>query len=424
MSNVEGKLKVLQLAPFAFPVGKTARYGGIEQVVNDLDNELLKQGHESLVVATGDSEISGQILPTFESSLWKSQPDKEDGWKYQKGEFDYTEKFNLHSEIALKHIVEHNPDVVHDHFGFIKSVAFQEAKNLPPILYTLHDPIDPQSKQRLKEIKNSSNGKVFFNAISYSQKRFFEDHVKVDYVVYNAVDVEDYPFSPEGKGFVLHLGLLNKPKGTDIALDVAKKLEKKIIVAGPILTGRVHQKNSQGAVGSFWEDVLRPKIDYIHKELIEPVDVGRFVDWFVESSYSSAYVGELNFNQKKEWFSRADVFYFPIRREEPFGLVMIEAMAGGTPVVAYNKGAIPEIVKDGITGFVVDGNFEGPVEDVTGHKLELTNQGLANFCDAASRVGTLSRMACRKYAEQNFTIARQTKDYINVYRDMRKKLSL
>jgi len=416
----QDRLKIMQIAPFAFPIGKTARYGGIEQVVSDLDKELLRQCHESLVIATDDSEISGRLLPTFGSSIWRPQPNKSDGWKYQKGEFDYDEKLDTHSEIALEHITGHKPDVIHDHVGFIKSEPFRKSENLPPILYTLHDPIDPPSKQRLKEIKDS-NEKVFLNAISYSQKRFFEDHVGVDYMIYNAVDVSAYPFSPEGKGFVLHLGLLNKPKGTDIALDVAKKLGKKIIIAGPILTGRVHQKNPQGAVGGFWEDVLRPKIDYIHKEPIEPMDVGRFGDWFIGSPHSSAYIGEIDFDQKREWFSRADAFYFPIRREEPFGLVVIEAMAGGTPVVAYEKGGIPEIVKDGVTGFVVKGDFDGPADDVTGHELEVTAKGLDNFCDAASKVDTLSRMACRRYAEQNFTTARQTKDYVNVYRDMGKK---
>jgi len=421
MTNLNKKLRIMQIAPFAFPIGDTARYGGIEQVIRDLDTSLSELGHESLVVATGDSKINGRLLPTFEKSLWRPQSNKEDGWKYEKGEFNYLQELEHHSRIALEYIKQCQPDIIHDHVGFIKSRIFQKTSNLPPIIYTLHDPIDPKSKKRLREIQEKKGKGVSFNAISYSQKRFFEDHIKIDYMVYNSVDVRAYNFSSKGKGFVLHLGLLNKPKGTDIALDVAKELGKKIIIAGPVLVGRIHQKNPLGAVGEFWDEILKPKIDHIHRHPIPPKDVDNFIDWFSKSKNQSVYIGELNFHQKREWFSKSDAFYFPIRREEPFGLVMIESMSGGAPVVAYNKGAVPEIIKHEETGFVVECDYTGPKNDVTGHELELTKKGFNNFCNAASKVHRISRENCRTYVEQNFAVGRQVKDYLNSYSDMIQK---
>jgi len=414
-------MKIIQIAPYSLPVSPDIRYGGIERVVYNLDRQFTKQGHESLVVAAGDSEIRGTLLPTFERSLWKPQSDKKDGWKYEKGVFDYVQELERHSQIALDYIKQYQPDIIHDHVGFIKSRIFQETSDLPPIIYTLHDPIDPKSKERLREIQEKKGRSVSFNDISYSQKRFFEDNIKIDYMVYNAVDVESYPFSPEGKGFVLHLGLLNKPKGTDIALDIARELGKKIVIAGPILTGRIHQRSPLGAVGEFWDDVLKPKIDHIHRGAILPEDIDDFINWFLKSQNQSAYVGELNFHQKRQWFSKSDGFYFPIRREEPFGLVVIESMSGGAPVVAYNKGAVPEIIRHGETGFVVECDYKGPKDDVTGHKLELTEEDFNNFCNAASQIHIISRQACRIYIEENFAIGRQVKDYLNVYRDMIQK---
>ena len=421
-SNQNQKLKIMQIAPFAFPVGNTARYGGIEQVINDLDGQLIKTGHESFVVATADSRIRGKLLPSFERGLWIEEEDKSQGWKYKKEKFDYDQKLEEHSKRALEYIREIKPEVIHDHFGFIKSKVFKAVeKELPPILYTLHDPIDSKSKRRLQRIKEINPKKIFFNAISYSQKRFFEDFVSIDYMVYNAIPISEYSYSSKGEGFVFHLGLLNKPKGTDIALDVAKEIGKKIIIAGPILTGRVHEKkheNRQGAVGGFWEDEIKPRLDLIIKEEISPSEIDSFIGDFMNSKYNSVYIGELNKDQKREWYRRAEAFYFPIRREEPFGLVMIESMACGTPVIAYGKGAIPEVVVDGKTGYVVKPDFNGPDGDVTGHHLEITKNGFDAFVDAASKVDDISRRSCRKHVENCFTIERQTKDYLNVYKDM------
>ena len=138
----------------------------------------------------------------------------------------------------------------------------------------------------------------------------------------------------------------------------------------------------------------------------------------MNSGYNSAYVGELNKDQKREWYGHAEVFYFPIRREEPFGLVMIESMACGTPVIAYGRGAVPEVIVDGKTGYVVKPDFYGPSEDVTGHNLEVSREGFDNFVTATSKLGNISRKFCREHVENCFTIERQTKDYLNVYKDM------
>jgi len=320
--NKMKKLKVIQIAPFAFPIGKFSKYGGIEKVVRDLDREFTKQGHESYVVATGNSSVSGILCPTFSESLWKLQNEK-NSYRYRKKDFNYEEVREEHCSKALQYILEKKPDVIHDHVGFIKTEIFRNSKNLPPILYTLHDPIDQKSKEKLDEVKKVKSNKIFFNAISRSQKAFFSDYIDVDYMIYNAVSAKDYPYSSEGEGYIFSLGLINKPKGTDIVLDTAKEAEKKVIIAGPVLTGRIHDKNRMGAIGDFWEEEIKPRLDWILNKEIPPEQIGEFVNEFMKSKYDSCYVGELDDSQKKEFYKRASCLAFPIRRQEPFGLVMI-----------------------------------------------------------------------------------------------------
>jgi len=369
------KLRIMQIAPFAFPIKKEIGYGGIERVIRDLDSQFVEQGHESFVIAPHDSEIQGKLYPMqVASSLLNSRK----------------ENFEKYSKKSLEFILENRPDIVHDHLGVIKSEAFQNADCLPPFLFTLHGSLNKKDKRWLGNLKNNSKKRVFFNSISCSQYNHFNTVIPVDYMIYNAVDVDSFPYFEKGRGFVFSLGLIDPKKGPDIALDVARELGKKIIVAGPY--------NHKQQTEEFWNKSIKPKIDLFQKVPLEKID--EFIDFFLSSDYRSAYIGNLTETHKKIWFGKADAFYFPIRWQEPFGLVMIESMATGTPVVAYNRGAVPEVIKHGETGFIVEG------------------QDFNSFLSYASRVNEISRAKCREHVGRNFPVQKQAREYIEAYKDI------
>jgi len=392
-------MKIMQIAPFGLPIREGLKYGGIERVIRDLDKQYFKKGHKCSVVATGDSNIYGALYPTLERSSWIAEGDHKEGCKYKKDVGIHDENFEIHCLMALDYIKKIKPEIVHDHLGFIRSKAFQQAENLPPILTTLHGPLDKDNIKRFKDLERLVCGKnVKFNSISKSQREKFSKIMNVDYTILNGLEIKNYAYNNQGQDFVFSLGLISPAKGADIAIEVSKKLGKKIVVAGPI-----HQFVPE--IKDFWEREIKPKIDVIYDKEISPENVEGFVKDFMASTNNSIYIGELNDKQKVEWFKRASAFYFPIRWQEPFGLVMIESNACGTPVVAYNGGAVPEIIEHGKNGYVVkQGDFE-------------------NFLYYASKIEDLSRKICRNHVEKNFTIERQATEYLEVYKNIITKSS-
>ena len=302
-------------------------------------------------------------------------------------------KFEEHCSKTLEYIRKIKPDIVHDHAGFIQSQAFRNSNNNPPILYTLHGPLNNNNRERFRALGQAVSKKnVFFNAVSESQKKDFNEVMNVDYLIYHSIEIDEFPFQEKGEGYIFTLGLIADYKGTDIALDVAKEIGKKIIIAGPI-------HDSVSKMKLYWENEIKPRIEKFEKDI--PFNqVQDFVDWFMNSKYNSVYVGELDDFQKKEWYKRADAFYYPTQIQEAFGLVIIESMACGTPVIAYNKGPVKEIVNHGETGYLVD---EGSIRD---------------FCDYSLKIGILSREKCRQHVKDKFALKNKIKEYLKVYEDI------
>ncbi len=398
-SGLKEKLKIMQIAPFGLPIREDIRYGGVETIIRDLAKEFDNLGHESYVAATADSEVAGKLCPTLPKSSWMIRGNKSEGWKYEKNVAAHDSLFEQHSRLALQQILTVQPDIIHDHYGFVRSEAFRTSSELPPILTTLHGPLNKDNMNRFEDLSKKVAGRdVHFNAISESQKRDFSRIINVDYLILHGLNPEVYPYHEEGEGYLFSMSLISPAKGQDIALNAAEHLGKKIILAGPI-------HHFVPEINDFWEISVKPRIEVIEDQDIPPEQVGDYVASFMKSKHRSVYVGELNNPQKKEWYKRADAFLHPIRWQEPFGLVMIESMACGTPVVAYNGGAVPEVVSHGKTGFVAEqGNFD-------------------QFVHYLSQVNKISRRTCREYIKENFSIEREASDFIRVYREIISKPS-
>ena len=341
------KIKIAQIAPLWIPVPPRT-YGGIELMLSLLIEELVKRHHEVTLFASGDSVTSAQLVPITEKAVW-----------LQKG----LRSPHAYIDIALKKIEKRREqfDLFHNHFDFFMFPLC--LSKVAPILTTLHRPIDPVAAEVYREY-NEMN----FCAISEDQKKSAEENgIRVSGVVYNGINPEEYTFRETPDDYFMYLGRINKEKGIKDAIDAAKIAGVKLLVAGNIVGG------------DEWNY-------FLHE--IQP----RFNEENVN------FVGQIDFKEKVRLLGGAKALLFPIDRREPFGLVMIEAMACGTPVIAYRRGSVPEVIKDGETGFIVENKEE--------------------MADAMKHIETIKRKNCRTHVEKNFTVQKMVDAYEEIYKKL------
>ena len=274
-------------------------------------------------------------------------------------------------EKAYQAAKEGKIDLIHNFHSFGYYAHFWEEFTGVPTLYTLHDPVPTPDMLEHWLFDRFPTHKYI--SISNSQRGNMADHF-ID-TVYNGIDLTKLPFDAKGGDGLVAVGRMVAVKGHDIAIAAAKQ-------AGMPLT-----------FATWMSDAVK-ETPYF-KEKIAPFVNGKDVvlnSLMLGTSLASAY-------------QNAKALIFPIQWEEPFGLVMIEAMSCGTPVIAYNRGSVAEIVKDGVTGFVV------PPE-----------AGVDGLVEAINRVGEIDRAACRKHVEDNFTIDKMVEGYENVYKKALGKL--
>jgi glycosyltransferase involved in cell wall biosynthesis len=204
----------------------------------------------------------------------------------------------------------------------------------------------------------------WYNTISRSAKSLLPDKERFAGVIYNAIDVKSYPFNSAGREpHLLFLSRICYEKGAHLALKVAKKLRRRLIIAG-----NVHPVDEE-----YFRTMVMPGVD----------------------GDQIQYVGEADYDRKRELLAQAYCLLAPITWQEPFGLFFIEAMACGTPVVAFNRGSAPEVVRHGETGFVVD--------------------TLDEMAEAVDSIYQIDRRYCREYVERNFDVPRMADDYLKAY---------
>jgi glycosyltransferase involved in cell wall biosynthesis len=336
------------LSPPWIPVPPSG-YGGIEWVVSLLCDELITRGHDVTLFATGDSKTSADLRYVFDvgpvAQMHQALP------------------YSMHVGAAYQHIAEEaragRPyDVVHDHTAWL-SLAF--APLIPtPVVHTLHGAAIEAERDFFHFVRNNAD----FVAVSQYQTRTFT-RIQITDVVPNAVDVQSYPFSSEKDDYLLCLGRIARDKAQHLAIEVAKRVGMPLVLAGKI---------DPGDDRAYFDEMILPHVD----------------------GQSVRFEGEVPDDRKRELFSRARAFVFPIQWDEPFGLVMIEAMACGTPVVATPYGAVPEVVADGVNGFIATS-----VDDMV---------------EAIKKIETISPEVCRAVVEQRFAPAVMADGYEAVYR--------
>jgi glycosyltransferase involved in cell wall biosynthesis len=344
-------MRIAQLAPpleRVPPVG----YGGTERVVHVLTEELVRRGHEVTLFASGDSRTSARLVPTCDEALWHARS----------GVRDFMPFWSVTAGKLLRQLDEF--DVVHSHVDYF---GFPLARQTPvPVLTTLHGRLDlPELQFVFREFAD-----VALVSISDAQRNpvSWANFVAT---IYHGVDLNEFTFNPRPGEYLAFLGRISPDKGLDTAIRVARKggLPLKIAARMPL---PFRDDPNARADWDYWEAVIQPLL-------------GSDVDL----------VGEVSGLQKNAFLRKAAALLFPIRWPEPFGLVMPEALACGTPVLALRCGSVPEVIRDGVTGFARDTEEE--------------------LVEAVGHLNEISRAECRREAERRFSPAAMADAYERVY---------
>ncbi len=322
-------------------------YGGIELVVDRLSVGFQAAGHEVLLYATGDSTTPVPMQFVLE---------KAEGMRI--GMAVPEQRHVLH---AYEAVSEWGADVVHDHSIIGPFHAADRYPNLP-VATTIHGPFNEELTD-LYERLNKSRTPII--AISNAQAASAPS-VQCARVIHHGVDAEDFPVGTGDGGYCLFLGRMSPDKGPHRAIAAAKKAGVPLLMAA---------KMREAWEIAFFDEHVRPHL-----------------------SDEIQYLGEVPHEQKLELLAGASALLNPIRWNEPFGLVMIEALASGTPVLAFPEGAAPEIVQDGVTGFLCTD------EDDMAAKI--------------GRIGELDRVACRSAVETYFSTKRMVDEHIELFESM------
>lgn len=344
-------MKIALLAPLWKKV-PPEKYGGSELVVANLAKGLTKLGHEVTTFACGGSTVSGKLISVIDRPMY----DLVGGFDWNGiKQYEFLSFFELGKRIK-------DFDVVHNHMGF-HPIALAPYLDIP-FVTTLHSSLVPDFPFLANAFRRYP-----FISISNSQRKLAPE---LNYVgtVYHGIDVDSFGFrlNGNGNGFVF-IGTLSHNKGIDIAVKAARKLGVNLTIAGEI---RESEK------------------DFLDKEVMPYVD-GKYIK----------FVGEINHDEKNRLISDADGVLFPSRWNEAFGLVMIEALACGTPVIALDNGAVSEVLKNNKTGIIVkDENL---------------------FVESMEKIKNLSREACRFEAENNYDIISMARGYVDVFKSLIKK---
>jgi glycosyltransferase involved in cell wall biosynthesis len=283
------------------------KYGGIEHVVALLCEGLVRLGHRVTLFAAPGSRSSA----TIHEVLPRSHPDQIGQSLY---EADHVSRvLDVIDEMAK----QGDPfDVLHDHCGFT-TVAL--ADRIPiPVIHTLHGPFTRDTGAFYREHSED----VWLVAISEAQRDSAPSGVRIAGVVPNPIEVDDWPFQPKKQDYVLWMGRFDDSKGAHRAIAVARQADVPLVLAGPVQPGQE----------PYFEQEIEPHLD------------GQRV----------RYAGEVGGAGRQELFADAHALLMPIRWNEPFGMVMVEALACGTPVIAFPQGAASEIVQDELNGYLVD----------------------------------------------------------------------
>ncbi len=339
-------MKIAQVAPLWERV-PPFRYGGIELIVGLLTDELVRRGHEVTLFASGDSITTADLKSVHDQALRLDSNIKEPG---------------LYEQMMLTEVYQnaHCFDIIHSHVGCAALPYSSFVKT--PTVHTMHGVFTPDNEKMFRRFASQP-----YISISEAQR---EPRLGLNYIrtVYNGIDTAAYPFvaSPVQPPYLAFVGRLSPEKGPIEAIKIALATGYPLKMAGKVdIVDQI-----------FFQEQIKPLID---GEQIQ-------------------YLGEVSHEQKVELLGSASLTLFPIAWREPFGLVMIESMATGTPVVGTGLGSVPEVIAHEKTGFVC--------------------YSLEQVIEVIPEAMKLERQVCRDYVVHNFSVQSMTDEYEKAFQSV------
>jgi glycosyltransferase involved in cell wall biosynthesis len=335
-------MRIAQVAPLYESV-PPKWYGGTERVVSWLTEELVRQGHDVTLFASGDSETRARLVAACPRSL--------------RIDNDCFDRVAWHVLMVEKVVQQADAfDVVHFHVDYLHYPLAR--RTLLPHVTTLHGRLDMREHVALfREFREMP-------VVSISEaQRLPVPQLNWQATVYHGLPRHQYHFRADHGRYLAFLGRISPEKRVDRAIEIARRVHLPLKIAAKV--DRVDR--------AYFDEAIEP---LLHHPLME-------------------FIGEIGEHEKDAFLGDAYALLFPIDWPEPFGLVMIEAMACGTPVIAYRNGSVEEVMEQGRTGFIVD--------------------DLEDAVQAVRRVRELSRVRCRRVFEERFTAERMARDYVRVY---------
>jgi glycosyltransferase involved in cell wall biosynthesis len=338
-------MRIAQVAPLAESV-PPGLYGGTERVVSWLTEELVRRRHEVTLFATGDSRTSARLVPVWPKALRLGRP-----------QADPMAALSVALEVVAEHAAEF--DLLHCHLDWVHLPLLTRLG--VPFMTTLHGRLDLPGLPKLVEAFPDAP----FVSISDNQRKPLP-HADWAGTVYHGFpsDLLRPSFAP-GE-YLAFLGRLSPEKGPEAAIRIARAANMPLRIAAKIPRGERR----------YFKERLEPMIDGDHIRL----------------------TGEVDDRTKQQFLANATALLFPIDWPEPFGLVMIEAMACGTPIIAFRRGSVPEVIEDGVSGCIVDDETAA--------------------IEAVRRVPELDRRRVREAFERRFTVATMADKYLDLYREL------
>jgi glycosyltransferase involved in cell wall biosynthesis len=338
-------MRIAQVAPL-FESVPPQLYGGTERIVSYVTDELVRRGHDVTLFASGDSRTTARLVPVVERAT-----------RFDTATHDLLGAEFIR-ELGLVFSRAGDFDVIHCHVDYL-AFPFHDLTPTPTV-HTIHGRLDlPHLVPVYKQFRT-----VPLVSISDAQRAPLDMlGVRWAGTVYHGLPVERYAFAAEDRGYLAFLGRLAPEKQPELAIEIARRVGLPLKIAA--------------------------KVDAVDQEYFDRVVAPLLDDPLVE------FLGEIDDDQKSEFLGGAKALLFPIDWPEPFGLVMIEALACGTPVVARPCGSVAEVIDHGRTGFLAS--------------------TLVDMAEAVKRIDEIDRAECRREAEQRFSVGRMAQDYESIY---------
>lgn len=330
-------MRIAMLSPVAWRT-PPRHYGPWESVVSLLTEGLVARGVDVTLFATKDSKTKGTL-----SSVCKSGYEEDEHADAKVNEC-------LHISALFESADEF--DIIHNHFDFLP-LTYSDLITTP-MLTTIHGFSSP----RILPLYEKYNAKVHYVSISEADRSPALDYIST---IHHGIDLNEFSFNADPSDYLLFFGRIHPDKGAAEAIDIAKGSGRKLIIAGIIQDEEYYEREVEPHLND--DDII--------------------------------YAGSVGPERRDALLRDALVLLHPINFSEPFGLSVIEAMACGTPVIAFNRGSMPELIKDGTNGYLVETTAEA--------------------IDAIKKIHEIDRSACRRYVEESFSTERMVDDYIKIY---------